>query len=512
MTLKKILTLLLVAILCLGFAACGQTGGKTDTSAAQEKEDTVAKKLDPVTLKIYIPGDKPAAMDDVVAEAEKRMADSVNAKLDIIWMPWSEITNKISVTMSSGEPVDLMFDKPDMGMPGRIKQGLYEPLDDLLDKYGQNILKVRPKVMWDANMYGDKKYCIPLGATHGDSFTFYVRKDIRENLGFQPIKSLDELIKFAYLVRENDKNIVPITCGDTNFGFRLVRWDYDMNIKSAPGIAPENLIIYLKQNDGKVYNLLDTKEPKIMEALSKLTEYYKGGLFGPSPLAMNWDEIMNLMKSGGVAIAGYAPYGVLGDVQSSLKAAVPGAEYEEAIFDTLEPKKWVSDFAQWNFILVPKTAKNKERAIMFLDWANAAQENYDLLAYGIEGKQWKMLDDGRYQFTGSDYRWFPYDWIWNPVQDRIADGLDAKALKHEKAIREADFFIPSALTGFHFDQSPVQNEVAHFNSIYSTIWKTMSYGAVSPEDALKQLESEAGDTIRKITADYQKQIDAFLKK
>ncbi|MFC5649155.1 hypothetical protein ACFPYJ_08430 [Paenibacillus solisilvae] len=38
-----------------------------------------------------------------------------------------------------------------------------------------------------------------------------------------------------------------------------------------------------------------------------------------------------------------------------------------------------------NFIAIPKASKNKERAMMFLDWVNANEENYTLVEHGVEG-------------------------------------------------------------------------------------------------------------------------------
>ena len=113
---KKFLSLGLIAVLLLTvIAGCSSSKGSKDTastkpsSTSKSEEPVVTEKpLDPVTLKIMLPGDRPADMDKVLAEAEKRMSGTLNVKLDVVFVPWSDLGNKTQVTLASGEPIDLM--------------------------------------------------------------------------------------------------------------------------------------------------------------------------------------------------------------------------------------------------------------------------------------------------------------------------------------------------------------------------------------------------------------------
>ena len=75
-------------------------------------------------LKIMIPGDKPDDFDEVQAVAEERLAsEGMDYKLNVVFVPWGQLADKMNVTLASGERVDLVFDAPwipDLKKPGKI--------------------------------------------------------------------------------------------------------------------------------------------------------------------------------------------------------------------------------------------------------------------------------------------------------------------------------------------------------------------------------------------------------
>ncbi|MDG0808607.1 type 2 periplasmic-binding domain-containing protein [Cohnella rhizosphaerae] len=88
-------------------AGCSGNGSDNDNEAAGSspagtKQAQQSEALSPATLKIYIPGDRPKDMDAVIAEAEKRMEGTLNVKLNITFIPWSDLDNKTSLALASG--------------------------------------------------------------------------------------------------------------------------------------------------------------------------------------------------------------------------------------------------------------------------------------------------------------------------------------------------------------------------------------------------------------------------
>ena len=98
-TMKRLLSIALVLLIALvAIAGCSgknEGEGKAPGPSGQTGDSAGGDaKLEEVTLKIMIPGDRPSDMDLVIAEAEKRMKDTINVKLDVVFVPWSDLAQR----------------------------------------------------------------------------------------------------------------------------------------------------------------------------------------------------------------------------------------------------------------------------------------------------------------------------------------------------------------------------------------------------------------------------------
>ena len=440
------------------------------------------------------------------------MADTINVKLDIVFVPFSDLAQKTQVMLASGENVDLIFDAPWLHIDQMISAGYYEPLDDLLAQYGQDAVKVRSQQMFDANKFQGKIYALPLGNNHLAGRTYLVRKDIREKLGVPPIKTYEDLINFAYKVKENEKDVIPLMAygqswsKDIAWGAFRAFMEYDPQYLRTDALG-QSLVLYYKNNDGKVYNLFDEMEPTIWSWIEDARKLYTDGLIHPDILAIK--DVESVINSGKVAVAVSNEFGVPSSTQTALAQNVPGAELEAVTFIQMEKGKNITNFKQANFQAIPKVSKNKERAMMFLNWA-AQKDNYDLLAYGIEGTNYEKIGDDQYKQIGTGYSYFPYGWIWNPTLDRLNAGYDEETIKHYQFNKEADNLTASMLTGFSFNPTPVTNELSLYNATEDKYYNALFDGVVDPDETWAKFKKEAEGNAKKIQVELQKQIDAFL--
>ena len=97
---------------------------------------TFAEPMEPVTLKIIMRGEAPNDIDKVVAEAEKLMADTINVKLNLVWMPNSDISSMERVSLASGEPNDLLWHPGRTDMTTFVNMGALLELDELGEQSG----------------------------------------------------------------------------------------------------------------------------------------------------------------------------------------------------------------------------------------------------------------------------------------------------------------------------------------------------------------------------------------
>jgi putative aldouronate transport system substrate-binding protein len=462
------------------------------------------------TLKIMLPSSRPAGMDQVLAEAEKRMAaEGTDVKLEVTFIPWSDLNQKTQIVLASGENIDLIFDAPWLHLPQMVAKGYYEDLGPLLAKNGRHVLKAIPQALLDANEYDGKLVALPLTNAYLSGRQYYVRQDIREKLGVAPIKTWDELVKFAYLVKQKMPSVMPFESigggGGFNWGITYLSLDAKSKILGIQG--SNNYTLYLKNNDGKIYDIFETKEPAIYDLFKQARKFYKDGIFDPDVLSITNGTAA--IESGKYAIVSTTDFGVSEQSQANMAKNVPGAKYEMVTFWSAKPGDYVSDFKAWNFIAVPKVSKNKDLAIKFLDWVMSSQDNYDLLAYGIKGKHWEPVGNDAYRAVGTDYSYFPFAWIWNTTYDRL-NAATPKEMELNKYLRVASNFTQSKLLGFTWDPSPVSNEVSRLAALESKYWPLLIQGVADTDQTFASYKKEAGEVAKKIQVEYQKQVDAFL--
>ncbi|SFJ36005.1 putative aldouronate transport system substrate-binding protein [Paenibacillus sp. UNC496MF] len=494
-------------VLATALTACSNNGngnGNGGTTPPAESgqtpdsgEGTAAKA---VTLKIMFPGDPPANWDEVKTEMENRMAGSLNVKLNVVFIPWSDVRQKRQVSLSSAEDYDLIWDNSPVQ---NIAAGLYEPLDALIDQYGPDIKAVRSAEQMDANKVNGKLYAVPLEVNFIRPWTFVIRKDIREKLGVGPITKYDELIDFMYKVKEKEPGLTPyIPNGAEHIGLKLAGMlDPTANLASVlnyPGL-------YTKGNDGKVYNIFDDMDPLIMSTFEQNYKLYQDGILAKDDLTLRNSEF----AKGKAAVSTFNDFGVNLSTRTTLEKSVPGATAEA--FTLYSPDmKLNSTYKAGNFIAVPVVSKNKERAVQFLNWLNQ-KDNYDLLAYGIKGKNWEEAGDGLYKpIQANPYAGIPFAWGWNPKLDRIDASFPEDVIALNKWQRDPSYFTPDILAGFTFDPSPVANEAAQLTNAGSEFYDPIVMGVTEPNEGLAKFKKAAYGDVKKVQAEYQKQLDAYL--
>ncbi|AFC32594.1 family 1 extracellular solute-binding protein [Paenibacillus mucilaginosus 3016] len=489
---------LTVALMLAGtMAACS-----SDEAGPSGKggEEGASGKLNAVTLKIMFPGDPPANWSEVKGELEKRLADSLNVKLNVVFIPWADVMQKRQVALSSAEDYDLIWDNNPVQS---IAAGLYEPLDELIEKYGPDIKSTRSPQLLEANKVNGKLYAVPLEVNFIRPWTFVIRKDIREKLGVPPIKSYDELVRFMYTVKEKVPGITPfIPNGSEHVGVRTAGM-LDPGANLAPVLNYAGL--YTKGNDGKVYNIFDDMDPMMMKNFEMNHKFYKDGIFPKDVLLLKNGEF----SKGKAAVTTFFDFGVNLGTRTGLEKSVPGATAEA--FSLYDPgMKLSSTYKAGNYIAVPVVSKNKERAIQFINALNQ-KDNYDLLAYGIKGKNWEDAGEGLYKpIKENPYTGIPFAWGWNPKLDRIDATMDEEVIKLNQWERDPNNFTADILSGFTFDPSPVSNEIAQLSSMSKELFEPVVLGVIEPNEGLAKFKEKAYGHVKKIQAEYQKQLDAYL--
>lgn len=475
-----------------------------------------AEPMEPVTLRVIMRGEVPNDMDEIVAELERQMADTINVKLNLVWWPNSDISNLTRVSLASGEPNDLIWHPGRTDMTTFVNMGALLELDELAPIYVPKFLADRPAQMIEYSKYKGRLYALPLGVYNKSGHHYNVRDDLRKALGMEPLENREDIIEFAYKVKEVYPEIPPIVPG--SFGqeqfttwatFPHLAGKRDEDFLMPTDALSGDLMLYYKHNNGKVYNFFDDPEPSVQESLKEARQLYQDGIIYEDVLSLS--TYRDAMAENKAAVVSWGDIIPEPTYVNRLKTVVPEGEIASVFNYTTEPGQLVATFKAWNYQSIAKVSKNPERALQFLEFTQQSQEIYDLLAYGIEGKHWTNEGEGKYLNISTDYRWFPYLWVWNPKYDRIVANATDKEFEMEMFLRKApaEDFVEQWTAPLLFDTEPVQDALAQYTALQAQFYGPIFNGVVDTDEYMEMFKSVAYEPLKAIQNELQKQIDTL---
>ncbi|MBB6671979.1 extracellular solute-binding protein [Cohnella nanjingensis] len=550
-----------VSLVALSLAACSgnkengadssASGSASPTASATASGEASGAKLDPVTLNVMLWGDKPKQFDDVVAEFERQTKDSLNVKLNVTFTPQADYINKLKLKLSAGEQVDIAFDAPWMNMNTFIAQDNYTNLDPYFknDKYpglkkafGDGFLGNNKFAGPDGQLH---TYGVPLGQYLGDLSVIYYRKDLAAKYGMADLKTYEDLQAYYDKVLANDKNTIPFVVkndgqygavtaiqGNTDqpFKFRSNLWDVNLG---------PNVIATAQIENRKVVNVTITGDStdniaKLPAPFDKpdystdvaIREWHDKGYIEKEPIVRKDARGTFTAGKGASMMEGLSNFDT---INAQLKSGVPTAELgvfvtQKTAREQVQPNPYlISDFRVWNFLAIPKTSANADRAMAFLDWIFQSQDNHDLFELGIKGKNWEPVGDDKFKYPDGvdltqNYNFPGYMLTWNPTYIRLSANVPDELVSSYRYLADEKTYVKSALAGFAFNQDAVKNQLA--NPDFTTLTNeqlSFKLGMVAdPAEGLAKLQKKWDGNkrlqkdIADIKAELTKQLQAFL--
>lgn len=321
--------------------------------------------------------------DPVIAEIEKKTNTSITANL----ANPGTLLSDFSILVASGEVPDIVqltgFDFYQF-----VDQGIFMDIDELVEKYGQNIKKAVGEEQahcWDLLKVDGKLYAIPK-VTSAGKFLLAAREDWMENLGIETPQTLDEYIDMLrrFATDDPDGNGENDTYG-LGYGASGANGEY-VNVFSpifgAYGFQPKNYMI----KGNKVVPTSVSDEYK--ESIKLIRELYKERVVDPEIFIQKGDQAKQKLVTGraGSFIGWWS--------------MVPNTLMEQWKMKELNPQ------AKWKILPAPRgdegkqglpgvteiqctvsiarNSKNPEAAMKLLDYL-ATDEGFQLATQGFAG-------------------------------------------------------------------------------------------------------------------------------
>lgn len=495
---KKLLTLLVATVMMVSlFAGCGKNGGNAEQSKDQgAKTADAGKKQEVTTLNILYPGDVSDRFSEFLKnEFADRMMKDLSMKVNVTFLPWAQYWEQKDIMLAAKEPIDLYWDGlPDLASFVNKKQA--RVLNDLIDKYAGDMLKVLPKEQLKGATINGKIYGIP--TAYAPSSAMYqlvtVRQDILEAVGMKEIKTAEDLMEFA----ERTKKQFPNMKGPADIIFKpLTRYFTD---EQYHWVAYQDLVVFGEESK-KVYSYFET--PAFQKLAKFNREMYKKGLY-TEDLTIKYNERDSRMQTG-LYLWVEGSVGKEMEIDSTVKANAPEARLKSYLLKPDGPRYITATGGE--VLCIPETAPNPDGAMRFLNWIYASKDNYMFALYGVEGKDYEIVDGRVKKLSSND---FFYEWMFrNKNYQMFAPEIDQKAIDTYE--HWDDNAIRSVSLGFRFNNESVKN-------IETALAEVAGKDLLPIETGFADFDTEYPKAIAKLKAagidkyvqEVQRQFDEFM--
>lgn len=491
---KLVVSFMVIAMAAATLSGCGSSSDK----AGKDDDGTV-------NLVWYQIGGAQADMPKVVEEANKYIKEKINATVDIKQIDYGDYNKKMSVIINTGEVYDLAFTCSWANdYLANAQKGAFAPLDELLPKYGKEMMEnIDPKFL-EAAKIGGVTYGIPNEKEIGSMPMWVFTKEYvdKYNIPYQDIKTTEDLEPWLKVIKENEPDVVPLY---------LTK---DFSAPTYMDVIQEPLGIEYGDETMTVQNLFETDRMK--STLNTLRSYYLKGYINKDAGTATSDKAVKRFVTKGDGQP-YAEHIWSKDLKYDVVAT--------PIMDTIV----TNASARGSLTAVSNTSKHKEKAVELLNLINTDEYLRNLLNYGIEDVHYEKVALTEKEKKEAEGKPYVYDSKVKMIEENsknysvpywVQGGLfNTYVLESEPVTKWADFkkfndeAVEAPSFGFDFKADSVMTEISGLRNVLNEFGGALYTGSVDPDKYLPQLNAKLKATgIDKIKAEIQKQVDEWKVK
>jgi len=490
MTAKKGLVLACAALLA---AAQVYGGGGSDKTTAGSGGGVT-------TIKAYLVGGRPNDEANVLAAVNAKLqADGLGIKVETTYV--DDYWNKLAMAVAGQEEVDLVWAHTST-LSDLVAKGVYQPIDDVIQSAGPDILKTTPASALKAGTVDNELYALARVIPMAEyNLVYNIRGDLRIKYGIPEITTLEGLEKYFDAILANEPDMYA-TAGDHNpQPLYPVFANYYFPIGDGGACAlyvdptdPTHTVKSFMESEG-FKQVADTK--------------YRWRQLGYIPIDSS--RIANAHQGFVNGLVACIPSNTLSETErvDELVRNVPGAVIETVL---LNPSPLYLTVGGDNMLAVASTSKHVKETVAFINWIKKSQENCDLWSFGVEGVNYK-LDGASISYDGiaDNKRYSPNVWMWNDISiARFSKNIPAANLT--KLRNWDNTAVVTPFVGFNLRQDSVKSEIANLNAVITEYFNQLKDGSAAYDavkDAFSTSLQRAG--LQKVIDECQKQLNAFLK-
>ncbi len=504
---RKLLTVSGVFLL-LCFISCARADKKKQQSDISNHH---------VSITYLTIGNKPnnSGTSEMLEKLNERLNKLVNAELEISYITWNNYQTNYNLKLAEKDgSIDLIGTATDwLDAWKNAGLGNFLPLsDEMIKTYAPKTWETVSAEHWNSCRLNGEIYFFP-----EDNFTqwtnhgFMYRTDWAKEAGLNGVHSWEDLTKYMSYVKRVKKIMPWDSDGSSSTfhpeGYIQSKSDYII----ADGISSTNMFGTRKSNMRKLYSPL-YEGNELFEYAKLMRNWYENGYFPRNVLTegngnkSNRDEFCE----GLVGVEQHHTQTWYTQVYNRLKENVPGADSDFFWFGE-ESGNIVYQTITHGAMAVSAASKHPERALMVYDLLRNDKECYNLINYGIEGKQYKTTSDGFIEkIKGANGITTNYWWGRNDaleLRDKsVAWNMFDKINATYNKVR-----IDYPFGRIVWDLSNISTELDAVNYVYGQYMGNICYGQrADPEKYVTEFRQDLKQAgIEKVISELQRQLDAF---
>lgn len=476
--LKRILLATMAVSLLL--SGCGKAGNNSETP----------------TLTWYLPGTTLPAQDEVMEEFNRKLSEKYGMKLEIAFIDYGNFETKMQVINAGRENYDLAYTSSWLNDYFKnVAMGSLLDITDLLESNAPKLKASMPDYVWDAIKVDGKIYAAINWQVQASATGLRMEKEYIEHLGISPdkIKKLEDFepILKAYVGEKSKSANVPGLWKSLMLSYGLS----DVLSTTCPAS-----IYFNKEGSPVVVNQYETPE---YQSYIKLRENWrKEGLTQGNLLTT--EDVYKFEQTKDLLFNTNGTYKPGGDVEASQSLG-----YDVVQIQMSNPMMTNNNIMA-TMTGVNAVSSHPEEAVKFLEVINTDKELYNMLSFGIEGKNYEKINDSQIKITDAQ-SYTITNWMLGSVANSyVLDKMPVTIWDETKKYNEEAVLSP--LLGFNVDTSPIETELTNCSNVLSEYSDVFDQGLVSVDEKYPEfIEKLKTAGVDKLVKELQTQIDNWYK-
>lgn len=509
---KKAISLILATTLAAtGLAACSK-GNTASTPAGTPTSTGAVDTSKEVNVSLYLLGGEGKFNKEVVAKINEKMKKDINTTMTIKYIDWPDVSTKYPLLFAAGEDFDMSYVSAGASVPYSTlaKQGSLVDITQMIDKV-PSLKTAIPEERWNQVKVDGKIYAVPDLYTEFIPYGFVSRDDLVKKYNLKPVKDISTMEAYLDAVAKNEK-FAPLN-GNADDAQNLYQLFVGSTGKwlDAPGLPKGDMYLVTKsaQDYKTVMHPAFTQE--FEDWAVRMHDWAKKGYFSKDILSSQHGGKENFTNGlSGAFITHMSDWtGNYGSYAKTLPNVT--TSFWCPAEDNGKIQKEVGTGAATG---ISVNSKNPERALMVIDKLMNDETCYDLLQYGIKGRQWdikdgKIIEPATYNKDKDEIGFSG----WSFRNDKFNIPMATEDPRRYTLNKEwAKVAIDNPYATFNFDSKNVSSELSAVANVNATLGIQLMLGKTQddPKKAVEQYRQQLKQAgIEKIVAEVNSQLQNY---